>query len=47
VGIGDRSTDEQIISLVRQGRNIMPAFSEGKLSDGQLRDILAFLKALK
>jgi len=39
--------DETIVAVVRGGRGVMPAFSEEMLSDGELADIIAYIRILK
>jgi len=39
--------DDTLIQVIRAGRDPMPAFSEDMLSEQQLADIVAYLRALK
>ena len=45
--MGTTLTDQELISRIRNGKTgQMPAFS-GAFTDGQMRDIVAYIRALK
>jgi glucose dehydrogenase len=45
VGIGDRMSSAQIVTLIRNGKGRMPPFTEPKISDAELQHLLQFLDA--
>ncbi len=41
------STDQDLRTLIRQGKNRMPAFGPSVIPDDQLSDLIAYLRTLK
>ncbi|MBI4301319.1 MAG: cytochrome c [Chloroflexi bacterium] len=47
IGVTTKLTTQQITTQIRNGKNVMPAFSTTQISDAQLADLLAYLATLK